>query len=173
MFTCTFWPGTCWVGLEWAGCAQWRDRRRQTWARWPQRGWPETSTVTSGRLRHGVPSLHRNTQTIVELVSLHHFSVFIIVTDTLSFSNMDVINVRVCLQSEYQTNDVSNRQEDRHCVHQRPKEKNEREDTVHLVCSLYPLYYMYKNDFLLHVAVEQCAIVLLKNKQNTITRLNA
>lgn len=39
---------------------------------------------------------------------------------TLSLSNMDVINVGVRLQREYQTNDVGGGQEGAHCVHQGP-----------------------------------------------------
>lgn len=39
-------------------------------------------------------------------------------TRTLSCSHMDVVNVGVCLQCEYQTDDVCNWQEGRHRVHQ-------------------------------------------------------
>lgn len=45
-------------------------------------------------------------------------------TRALSFSNMNVINVGVRLQCEYQTNDVSDWQEGRHRVHQWPDNKN-------------------------------------------------
>lgn len=38
---------------------------------------------------------------------------------------MDVIDVGVCLQGECQTDDVSDRQEGRHCVHQRPDESDD------------------------------------------------
>ena len=44
-------------------------------------------------------------------------------TRTLALSNMNVINVGVCLQCEYQPNDVGNWQEGRHGVHQRPNNK--------------------------------------------------
>lgn len=58
---CKSWPGRCWVGLVWAGCALWQDQRRRTWARWPWWGWAETSTATSGPLPHGGRSLCRHT----------------------------------------------------------------------------------------------------------------
>lgn len=56
---CVSWPERCWAGSVWAGCSPWRDRHKQTWARWPWWGWPETSSVTSGPLLHGGWSLHR------------------------------------------------------------------------------------------------------------------
>lgn len=37
---------------------------------------------------------------------------------------MDVVNVGMCLQCEYQTNDVGNWQEGGHRVYQRPDDEN-------------------------------------------------
>lgn len=97
--------------------------------------------MTSGPLLHGGQSLQRQTLDNIRQLRPHCYlnsgvimqgtilcSPSTVVHEreshTLSLSNMNVIDVGVRLQCEYQTNDVGKGQEDRHCVHQRPDDKN-------------------------------------------------
>lgn len=70
---------------------------------------------------------------LLSLLRVFSFCLFCFKTRALSFADMNVVNVGVRLQGERQADDVSDRQEGRHGVHQRPDESNrttaEREET--------------------------------------------